>query len=322
MRHLTAGKRIARWIPLPTLIVFAVLAVLVAGCGGDGDEAAPTGEGEGEDLGTIEPGVITVGIRGDLPFAAEKDGSLTGVDGDIMSALAEKLGQDIRIETMDFSGQLGAVASGRIDVAIGSIGWQKERVGDGIFTDPTYYAGATVVQPEGAGLETLSDLEGATIGTVTGYAWVPAIEQLPGAELQTYETADAVYLDLAAGRIDAAFVDTIQDTYTAGVRPELEMEAVPLEVSDAELSQHPAYSVFGQVQFPFYLPKSHKELEDALTKEIRGMYESGELAAILEDWELDPQRLLVPDAEEAAAERVGVDRPQDWEPPSIEPPEG
>lgn len=299
------------------LIALVAAVVFAAGCGDDGGagSGSQAASGSGEDLGTIEAGTISVAIRGDLPFAAEKNGELTGVDGDIMRALGDKLGQDLKIETMDFNGQLGAIETGRVDVAIGSIGWNEDRTKAGIFTDPAYYAGATIIQREGSGLATLDDLEGKTIGTVTGYAWVPAIKGISGAELRTYETADAVYADVGTGRIDAAFVDTLQDIYTAETRKELRVETTPLEVTPEQLKANPAFSVFGKLQFPFYLPRDHSDLEAALTKALRGLYSSGELSTIVSKWHLDPELFLVPG--DTAKDRVGVDRPDGWDPPSV-----
>jgi polar amino acid transport system substrate-binding protein len=300
------------------LIALAGAMILGAGCGDDGGGGvsdSKSGSGTGTSIGTIDAGTIRVAIRGDLPFAAVKDGELTGVDGDIMRALGKKLGQKLKIETMDFSGQLGAIESGRVDVAIGSIGWNKDRTKAGIFTDPAYYAGATIIQREGSGLKTLDDLEGKTIGTVTGYAWVPAIKSIPGARLRTYDSADAVYADVGTGRIDAAFVDTLQDIYTAHTRPELRVETTPLEVTPEQLTSNPAFAVFGKLQLPFYLPRDHKDLEAAMTKALRSLYSSGELTTILSKWNLDPALFLTPAGN--AKDRIGVDRPDGWQPPSI-----
>lgn len=289
-------------------VVIVALVALISGCGDD----SSTG---GDNSSSGGSGTVRVAIRGDLPFAAVKDDELTGVDGDIMRAIARKLGLEIQTETMDFSGQLGAIESGRVDVAIGSIGWQPERAKAGVFTDPTYYAGATIVQAEDSDLSTLDDLSGKKIGTVTGYAWAPAIKKIPGAEAATYDSADAVYADVGTGRIDAAFVDALQDIYTARVRKDLRLKTAPLEVTPAELSSEPAFAVFGKVQLAFYLPKSQDGLEARMTEAIRQMYASGEMARILKKWGADPKLFLVPGP--ATTDRIGVDRPQSWKPPSI-----
>ncbi len=295
-------------------IFFAVAAIgFAAGC--SSGNKSPDTKATGPSLGTLKPGVITVAIRGDLPYAAEKGGKLTGIDGDILRAVADRLGQKLKIETMDFSGQLGAVGSGRVDVAIGSIGWKPDRAKAGIFTDPTYYAGATVIEPSGSHLNTLAALQGKTIGTVTGYAWVPGIKALPGAKLRTYDTADAVYSDVGSKRIDAAFVDALQDIYISTKRTDLGITTEPLQTTPSELATNPAYGAFGKVQLAFYLPKARTKLEAALTKEIRKMYQSGEIAKILEHWGAkNPGDFLTPGPDTKA--RIGVDRPAGWVPPS------
>ncbi len=310
------------WVRVGPSRVWAVglaslLVGLAAACGGSTPSKSESGA---QDLGTMTPGVITVAIRGDLPYAAMADGRLTGIDGDIMRSVAKELGQRISTETMDFSGQLGAVGSGRVDVAIGSIGWQPERAEAGIFTDPTYYAGATVITPIDSSLNTLEELEGKAIGTVTGYAWVPAIKAIPSATLHTYETADAVYADVGSKRIDAAFVDALQDIYTSQTNKDLGIQTESLKVATSELSANPAYSVFGKIQLAFYLPPDRTELESALTDEIRKMYQSGELAKILQDWGVeDPNDFLTP-GPDAAEARIGVDREDGWTPPSASSP--
>lgn len=307
------GRVITRWQNAAALvrgasaIAAAACIALAAGCGDDDSGGSSSGSGGSE--------TVRLAIRGDLPFAAEKDGELTGVDGDIMSAIARKLNLDIQTETMDFSGQLGAIEAGRVDVAIGSIGWQPERAKVGVFTDPTYYAGATIVQAEDSELSTLDDLQGKKIGTVTGYAWGPAIKKIPDAELATYETADAVYADVGTGRIDAAFVDALQDIYTAQQRKDLRITTAPLEVTPEELKSEPAFAVFGKVQLAFYLPEAKEDLEARMTKAIREMYASGAMGKILNKWGADPGLFLVPGA--ATTDRIGVDRPKGWEPPSV-----
>jgi polar amino acid transport system substrate-binding protein len=66
----------------------------------------------------------------------------------------------------------------------------------------------------------------------------------------------------------------------------------------------------------FYLPKEEPKLEQAVSEQIDAMYQNGELAKLVAKWGGDPKEFLVPSPEMAAARR-GVDRPQDWNPPSI-----
>jgi polar amino acid transport system substrate-binding protein len=67
----------------------------------------------------------------------------------------------------------------------------------------------------------------------------------------------------------------------------------------------------------FYLPKQSPKLAKAVSDQIDGMYKDGSLAALIKKWGGDPKQFLVP-SPEMAAQRRGVDRPADWNPPSIE----
>jgi ABC-type amino acid transport substrate-binding protein len=44
------------------------------------------------EIKTVEPGVLNVGLNGDMPMTSVKDGKLTGSDGEIMALIAERLG--------------------------------------------------------------------------------------------------------------------------------------------------------------------------------------------------------------------------------------
>jgi polar amino acid transport system substrate-binding protein len=46
---------------------------------------------------TLEPGVLNVGLNGDMPMTSVKDGKLTGSDGEIMSLIAERLPMATRL---------------------------------------------------------------------------------------------------------------------------------------------------------------------------------------------------------------------------------
>ena len=43
-------------------------------------------------LKTVTPGALTVAVNGDMPMTSVKDGQLLGADGEIISAIATKLG--------------------------------------------------------------------------------------------------------------------------------------------------------------------------------------------------------------------------------------
>ena len=105
---------------------------LLAGCGGA--ERAPNG------LDTLEPGKLQVAVQSYTPYTAVKGEQLVGLDGEIITAVADRLGLEVEAELTDFNGMLGGVQSHRVDITVGGVAWTKERQDQGLFTDPPYYS--------------------------------------------------------------------------------------------------------------------------------------------------------------------------------------
>jgi ABC-type amino acid transport substrate-binding protein len=164
---------------------------------------------------------------------------------------------------------------------------------------------------------TVADLQNSRLGTVTGYVWVKSIKEVPGAKLGAYPNAQGVFDDLGSGRIDVGFLDPLLIIYFQKQRPDLKIQTQYLTPpSDQEIKQHPDYEYFRPYQTSYYIPKQEPKLEQAVSREIRAMYASGEMAKLIEKWGGDPQQFLKPSPGIAAA-RQGVDRPKDWTPPSV-----
>jgi polar amino acid transport system substrate-binding protein len=164
---------------------------------------------------------------------------------------------------------------------------------------------------------TIDDLEGKRLGTVTGYVWVKSIKAVPGAKLGAYPNANGVFDDLGSGRLDVGFLDPLIIIAQQKARPDQKIETQYLTPpDDAQVKEHPEYEFFRPYMTSFYLPKQSPKLEKAISKEIDAMYASGELAALIEKYGGDPAQFLKP-SEDMGPMRRGVDRPQDWTPPSL-----
>jgi polar amino acid transport system substrate-binding protein len=289
-----------------------VAAMLIAtGCGGS--ETAGTSSG----LDTLEPGKLQVAAASYMPYTAVKGDKLVGLDGEIITVVAERLGLEVEAQLTDFNGMLGGVQSHRVDITVGGIAWTKERQAQGLFTDPPYYSPPAMGVRSGKSYATVEDLQGQRLGTVTGYVWVKSIRAVPGATLGAYPNALGVFDDLASGRLDVGFLDPLLITYYEKQRPDVEMQTQYLTPpTEAQVAQHPEYEYFRPYMTSFYVPKQAPKLEQAVSAEIRKMYASGEMAKLITKWGGDADKFLRP-APEMAASRRGVDRPDNWEPPTL-----
>ena len=64
------------------------------------------------------------------------------------------------------------------------------------------------------------------------------------------------------------------------------------------------------------MPKQEPQLVSAMDRVIRQMYANGELTKLLTKWGANPSLFLKP-SPGMAAQRLAVDRPSSWTPPSI-----
>jgi polar amino acid transport system substrate-binding protein len=293
-------------------VVVAIAVALCAGCGSEREVSGPAAK-----LDTIDPGVLHVAAQSYMPYSAIKGSEIVGLDGEILQRIADRLGLEIQPQLTDFNGMLGSVQSHRVDITIGGVAWTKERQEQGLFTDPPYYSPPAMGVPAGKQYRTVADLQDQRLGTVTGYVWVDSINAVPGAKLGAYPNALGVFDDLAAKRLDVGFLDPLLITYYQQQRPDQHVETQYLTPPTAEqIKEHPEYEFFAPYMTSFYLPREAPKLEAAISEQIRAMYQSGELAKLIEKWGGDPEMFLKPSKDTAAARR-GVDRPEDWTPPSI-----
>ena len=109
------------------------IMLILAACGTDNGESSRerNSSGEGKEK-------YTVGIDNTYPpFEFEVDGELTGIDIDIMTAIAENQGFEIEYDAMDFGGIIPAMQADQLDIAIAGMSITDERKKIVDFSEPT-----------------------------------------------------------------------------------------------------------------------------------------------------------------------------------------
>ncbi|HKT01046.1 MAG TPA: transporter substrate-binding domain-containing protein [Rugosimonospora sp.] len=307
------GPQRYRWAALAL-----AATALLAGCGQAKTAASPAAvSSAAAGLDTIEKGVVKVAIEPYMPYTDVKDGKLVGLDAEILQTAAANLGLTVEFNVTDFKGMLGGVQSHRVDLTIGGVGWSKDRAAKGLFTDPVYYSPPAMAVVGDKSYQTIDDLKGKTIGTVTGYVWEKPIKEIPGATAKVYQDAATFFADLATGRIDVGFIDPLLVTYQAQQNPNTKFKLVYFTPpTDAQIAANPDYADFRQIQIAFYVAREAPRLEQALDAQIDAMYKNGKLAAMVSKWGGDPNAFCKP-APYLETTRQGVDRPAGWTLPSI-----
>lgn len=263
-------------------VLLALLVATSAACGGDaGTDAASADGGECEpqiELTTLEPGTLKVVAAQYPPLFTYDGGQVGGVDGELLKLIAERACLDIAVELQSFAGVIESVSAGRADVAAG--GWyitpDREDVVDQsapVYSDPP----VIVAKEEIASLE---DVDG-DIGTTQGYLWVEDLQAYAGDRAKLYQSPDAVFADVANGRIDAGLMAVAEASHRLEQNPDAGLTSSlmePLEAIDA--SVRPSVT-----NFPHR--KNVEGVTEAINAEIERLRSSGDLSRILEEHGID-----------------------------------
>jgi cystine transport system substrate-binding protein len=259
------------------------------------------------DYKLIEPGTIAVAITGDMPGLVVQGDKLAGYDGEILQTAADNLGLKIKPVTIEWSGAIAAVQSGRVDLIGGLVAWTPKRAQALAMTDPTGYVQSAITQKNTTKWNTVASLEGRKVGSITGFSFVPDLRKIPGIQLTLYDNQDAALRDLMAGRVEAILGDSPVMAYGISKNPDWGLVNLPI------LENNPDYPLLtGTTQYAFGLNKDNAALADALSGEIRKLWASCEVRNIGKKYGLDSDGSYTPPATNY---RVGVDRPQGWAPP-------
>ncbi|MEQ1859543.1 MAG: transporter substrate-binding domain-containing protein [Chthoniobacteraceae bacterium] len=103
---------------------------------------------------------LIVGMELDYPPFETRDmaGKPAGISVELATALAGKLGRELRIENLPFAGLIPALKTGKIDLIVSSMTITDERRQSIDFSEPYWQTGVGFVTYEGSGLRTAADL--------------------------------------------------------------------------------------------------------------------------------------------------------------------
>ena len=230
----------------------------------------------GEQLQTIkDKGVINVGLEGTYPpFSfVDENGKLTGFEVELSEALAKELGVKAKVQPTKWDGILAALESKRLDVVINQVTISDERKKKYDFSKPYTVSGiqALILKKKAAELNinAAADLAGKKVGVGLGTNYEQWVKQdVPKADVRTYEDDPSKFADLRNGRIDAILVDRLAALEYAQ------------KAKDTEL----AGAAFSRLESGIALRKGEPELLDAINKALDKLRADGTLARLSEKY--------------------------------------
>ena len=185
-----------------------VLALALTACGGAAEVA--TG-----DLQLVTPGTLTV--CSDLPYEPfefedpSAPSGFSGFDIELIEAIAATGDLDIAVIVSGFDGLTSGatMAAGTCDLAISAMTITPERQQQIDFSDPYFDAVQSLLVGPGSTVTGIADLvAGARVGVQSGTTGESyAQENVPGAEIVSYENEGDLLTALTAGTVDAVLQD-------------------------------------------------------------------------------------------------------------------
>ncbi|MBR2578420.1 MAG: transporter substrate-binding domain-containing protein, partial [Erysipelotrichaceae bacterium] len=166
----------------------------------------------------LDRGYIIVSTSPDYPPAGFVDavsGEVKGADILVAQYIANSLGVDVKLETMDFSGVLVALDTGKSDLAISGLGYKEDRAELYELSVGYYYSDTddhhTIMVPAADvdKYNTLEDFAGKAIDAqANSLQQMYCEDQLPDdCTINLFLTMDQAILDLQTGKVDAVAFD-------------------------------------------------------------------------------------------------------------------
>ena len=214
---------------LLTILMAAAMLLSVCAltaCGGATEEAAEEAEAEVEeaaeeateeaaetvsgDFTTVEAGKLHMATNAAFPpyEMTADDGSFVGIDVEVATAIAEKLGLELVVDDMDFDAALTAAQQNKSDMVMAGVTVNEERQAVMDFSDSYATGVQVVIVPEGSDI-TLDNLGDQQIGTQRGTTGnIYCTDDYGEDHVVAYDNGITAVQALQNGQVDCVVIDS------------------------------------------------------------------------------------------------------------------
>ena len=239
------------------LALACIGAALLAGCGGS----------KSDTLKMITEATFP-------PYEFLRGQEITGIDVEICRAVAEHMGREFRVETVDFDSVIPAVVSGKADLAAAGITVTEDRKKIVDFSIPYVKTGIVVISKKSDPFKDVAQLKGRRIGVQGGTTSETFVLRQLGQEPVRTRSPDEAVADLKSGRNDFVIADA--EPAKNIVKDEPDLQASGLITSE---------------EYAIAVRKGRPELLQAINETIAELKADGRLAKWIEDFNAEADKL-------------------------------
>lgn len=207
------------------------------------------------------------------PFAYESPSKeIVGYDVDMIKAIAQKAGLQIKIINTPWTGIFASLNNGDVDLVISGVTINEKRKQSYDFTPPYFEARQLIAVHQDNNTKNLKDLAGKKIGVVTGSTGDDIASRQFGKtnpDIKRFESTPVAISELVNSGVDAVIGDNGVISYRVQEHKQLKT------VSDAD---------FPKEYFGIVVKQGNKELLDKLNAGLEAVKADGTYAKIYKTW--------------------------------------
>jgi len=218
---------------------------------------------------------LVVGTAADFaPFEfIDENGNFAGFDIELMNAIAEKIGYEVKWENADFAGLVASLQTGKYDAVISGMTITASRQEEVDFSKPYFRSDqAVVVQESNTTILSREDLADKKIGVQLGTTGELLARELVSdkGNVYTYDSPDQAFLDLNTGRLDAVVNDLPVSGYFL-----VRNQSLPLKI---------AFTIETEEYYGIAIKKGNTELAEKVNNALVELKQEGKYAEIYQKW--------------------------------------
>lgn len=249
-----------------SLLLAMTMVMALAACGGGGSGSL-----------TVEEGKLHMSTNASFPpyEMVSNDGGFEGIDVEVASLIAEKMGLELVVDDMGFTACMEAVQNSKSDIAMAGLTVTEERKANMDFTDSYTTGIQVVIVPEDSPIQSVDDLASVElIGTqegTTGYYYCSAPPEEDGygeEHVIAYENGSVAIQGLLSGKVDCVVIDNEPAKAYVAANP-------GLKILDTE---------FAVEDYAIAVKKGNTKLLDQVNKILKELKEDGSIQNIVDKY--------------------------------------
>lgn len=220
-------------------------------------------------------GKLVIATSPDFPPFEEKqaDGSVTGIEIDILKLICKELGVELVIEEMNFDSVIPGIQAGKYDVGVSGISVTPEREKHMLFSNPYCMAAQSIVVVEGSTITKKADLEGKKISVQDGTTAATFCAD-QGYEITSFKANNDAQTELVSGRVDAWVIDDLTAAEMVAAYNAKNPEK-KLVILDQNMTEEP---------YAFAFNLGSQDLVDEINKILDKLIADGTIKALFEKY--------------------------------------